>query len=32
MYVFPATHYVAGDERMERAIRGIENELAERLA
>jgi excinuclease ABC subunit B len=32
LYVFPATHYVAGDERMERAIAGIEAELAERLA
>jgi len=32
MYVFPATHYVAGPERMERAIAGIEIELAERLA
>jgi excinuclease ABC subunit B len=32
MYVFPATHYVAGPERMERAIRGIEEELEERLA
>jgi len=32
MYVFPATHYVAGPERMERAISGIESELAERLA
>src|SRR5204863_9224236 len=32
MYVFPATHYVAGPERMERAIRGIELELADRLA
>ncbi len=32
MYVFPATHYVAGPERMERAIRGIEAELAEQLA
>ncbi|HEU0131458.1 MAG TPA: excinuclease ABC subunit UvrB [Mycobacteriales bacterium] len=30
--VFPATHYVAGPERMERAIRGIEAELEERLA
>ncbi|MDP9220654.1 MAG: excinuclease ABC subunit UvrB [Actinomycetota bacterium] len=30
--VFPATHYAAGPERMERAIRGIEDELAERLA
>ncbi len=32
LYVFPATHYVAGPERMERAIRGIETELEERLA
>jgi excinuclease ABC subunit B len=32
VFVFPATHYTAGPERMERAIRGIEKELAERLA
>ncbi len=32
MYVFPATHYVAGPERMERAIAGIEVELEARLA
>jgi excinuclease ABC subunit B len=32
MYVFPASHYVAGPERMERAIAGIEAELEERLA
>ena len=32
MYVFPASHYVAGPERMDRAIAGIEAELAERLA
>ena len=32
MYVFPATHYVAGPERMERAIRGIELELGDQLA
>ena len=32
LYVFPATHYVAGDERMNRAITGIEAELAVRLA
>jgi excinuclease ABC subunit B len=32
VYLFPASHYVAGPERMERAIRGIEDELAERLA
>jgi excinuclease ABC subunit B len=31
LYVFPATHYVAGPQRMERAINGIEAELAERL-
>ncbi len=30
--VFPATHYVAGPERMERATRDIEAELAEQLA
>jgi excinuclease ABC subunit B len=30
--VFPATHYVAGDERMQRAVKGIEAELQERLA
>jgi excinuclease ABC subunit B len=30
--VFPATHYVAGDERMREAIVGIEQELQERLA
>jgi excinuclease ABC subunit B len=29
--VFPATHYVAGSERMRRAIEGIEVELQERL-
>jgi excinuclease ABC subunit B len=32
LYVFPASHYVAGPERMERAIQGIELELADRLA
>ncbi|MEP7019062.1 MAG: excinuclease ABC subunit UvrB [Pseudonocardiales bacterium] len=32
VFVFPATHYAAGPERMERAIRGIEKELVERLA
>ncbi len=32
LYVFPASHYVAGPERMERAIAGIEVELADRLA
>jgi excinuclease ABC subunit B len=30
--VFPATHYVAGEERMKRAISTIEVELQERLA
>ena len=30
--VFPATHYVAGDERMRVAIGGIEAELQQRLA
>jgi excinuclease ABC subunit B len=30
--VFPATHYVAGEERMMRAIAGVEVELRERLA
>lgn len=32
IYVFPASHYVAGPERMERAITGIEKELEETLA
>jgi len=32
MYVFPASHYVAGPQRMERAIGGIEKELEEQLA
>ncbi|GAA1858314.1 excinuclease ABC subunit UvrB [Myceligenerans crystallogenes] len=32
VYLFPATHYVAGPERMGRAITGIEAELAARLA
>ncbi|HWC21896.1 MAG TPA: excinuclease ABC subunit UvrB [Flexivirga sp.] len=31
MYVFPASHYVAGPERMERAINSIEAELEDRL-
>jgi len=31
IYIFPATHYVAGPERMERAIDSIESELAGRL-
>ncbi|MGV0654004.1 excinuclease ABC subunit UvrB [Mycolicibacterium thermoresistibile] len=30
--IFPATHYVAGPERMAQAISSIEDELAERLA
>ncbi len=32
IYIFPATHYVAGPERMERAISGIETELESQLA
>ncbi|HEY2301329.1 MAG TPA: excinuclease ABC subunit UvrB [Acidimicrobiales bacterium] len=32
LVIFPATHYVAGDERMKRAIGQIEAELQERLA
>ncbi|MEV7177999.1 excinuclease ABC subunit UvrB [Kitasatospora sp. NPDC093679] len=32
VYVFPASHYVAGPERMERAVNDIEKELGERLA
>ncbi|MCI6411850.1 MAG: excinuclease ABC subunit UvrB [Schaalia hyovaginalis] len=32
VYLFPASHYVAGEERMKRAIASIEAELAERLA
>ncbi|MGH9186293.1 MAG: excinuclease ABC subunit UvrB [Acidimicrobiales bacterium] len=32
LIVFPATHYVAGDERLRPAIERIEAELAERLA
>jgi excinuclease ABC subunit B len=32
LFVFPASHYVAGPERMERAIAAIEAELADRLA
>lgn len=31
MYIFPASHYVAGDERMHRAITEIEDELRVRL-
>jgi len=30
--IFPATHYVAGEERMRKAVVGIEAELQERLA
>ncbi|MFD7905717.1 excinuclease ABC subunit UvrB [Kitasatospora sp. NPDC059722] len=32
VYVFPASHYVAGPERMERAVAGIETELEQTLA
>ncbi|MER6674386.1 excinuclease ABC subunit UvrB [Streptomyces sp. NPDC000983] len=32
LYVFPATHYVAGPERLERAVNDIEKELGGRLA
>jgi excinuclease ABC subunit B len=32
LHVFPATHYVAGPERMERAIKGIELELEDQLS
>ena len=32
MFIFPASHYVAGEERTERAIATIETELGERLA
>lgn len=31
LHIFPATHYVAGPERMERAITGIEHELEAQL-
>ncbi|MGP5340366.1 excinuclease ABC subunit UvrB [Glutamicibacter arilaitensis] len=31
MYIFPASHYVAGAERMHKAIKRIEDELAVRL-
>ncbi len=31
LHIFPATHYVAGPERMKEAIAGIEKELDERL-
>ncbi|MCW4464571.1 excinuclease ABC subunit UvrB [Glutamicibacter sp. MNS18] len=32
MYIFPASHYVAGADRMGRAIKSIEDELQQRLA
>ncbi|MEU3553009.1 excinuclease ABC subunit UvrB [Streptomyces fragilis] len=32
LYVFPASHYVAGPERLERSVRDIEAELEQRLA
>jgi excinuclease ABC subunit B len=32
VFIFPATHYAAGPERMEKAIAGIEKELETRLA
>lgn len=32
LYIFPATHYVAGPERMDRAIRQIEDELIDRVS
>ncbi|MDO2936514.1 excinuclease ABC subunit UvrB [Paeniglutamicibacter sulfureus] len=32
MYVFPASHYVAGAERMSRAVKDIEDELQQRLS
>src|ERR687898_573878 len=32
LWIYPATHYVAGEERMRKAIVRIEAELAERLA
>ncbi|EFL41954.1 MULTISPECIES: excinuclease ABC subunit UvrB [Streptomyces] len=31
LYIFPASHYVAGPERLERAVNDIEKELGERL-
>src|SRR5690554_4970760 len=31
VHIFPASHYVASEQRMQRAISAIENELAERL-
>ena len=32
LFIWPATHYVASDDRMAKAISGIEEELQERLA
>ncbi|OKI12107.1 excinuclease ABC subunit UvrB [Streptomyces sp. CB03911] len=32
VHIFPASHYVAGPERMERAVNGIEQELEQTLA
>lgn len=32
VFIFPATHYAAGPEKMEKAIAGIESELEQRLA
>ncbi|MEO3790107.1 excinuclease ABC subunit UvrB [Nonomuraea sp. B10E15] len=32
LYIFPASHYVAGEQRMAAAVAGIEAELAERLS
>ncbi|MFE7116934.1 excinuclease ABC subunit UvrB [Streptomyces sp. NPDC057654] len=32
LFVFPASHYIAGPERMEKAVAGIEAELAQTLA
>ena len=32
VYIFPASHYVAGPERMDRAIQAIEDELVGRVA
>ena len=31
VYIFPASHYVAGEQRMKQAIQGIETELTQRL-
>ncbi|MFG1701970.1 excinuclease ABC subunit UvrB [Nonomuraea sp. M3C6] len=32
LYIFPASHYIAGEQRMATAVAGIEAELAERLS